>query len=329
MPAPDTQLHVAGIQLEFPKDQQAAAALDHLAATHPEAQILVLSEYTFLGPVPQVVRDIVKKHHRYLIAGGMKLLPGGSFYDTAFVIGPDGQDAFEQAKSVPVQCTDDGLPATQRRVWNSPWGKIGIAVCYDLGYARVMDDFVRQGAQGLIIPTMDVTHWGEYERRMLHGRVAPIRSAEYAIPAFGVWSSGVSQLTDPSGHVLATARYPGQGEMISGPFPLNHPGRIPPDRPLAITSTAVTGIFLTWLMLRMRSKPPPRFHPRPICGLPQERWAFEFQLRLASQGSGLVLPHALCQPPCFVAEPPLMHSASGLAFCGRGSPQSPIMRKLR
>jgi len=52
----------------------------------------------------------------------------------------------------------------------------------------VMDDFVREGAQGLIVPTMDLTHWGEYERRMLHGRMAPIRSAEYGIPTFGVWS---------------------------------------------------------------------------------------------------------------------------------------------
>jgi len=48
------------------------------------------------------------------------------------VIGPDGQDVFEQAKSVPVQFMSDGLPAVERRVWESPWGKIGIAVCYGL-----------------------------------------------------------------------------------------------------------------------------------------------------------------------------------------------------
>jgi apolipoprotein N-acyltransferase len=118
-------------------------------------------------------------------------------------------------------------------VWDSPWGKIGIAVCYDLSYTRVMDDFVRQGAQGLIIPTMDVAAWGEHERRMLHGRLAPIRSAEYGIPTFGVWSSGVSQLTDRYGRVLATAGYPGQGQMIAGPFPLGPAGRVPPDRWLA------------------------------------------------------------------------------------------------
>ena len=143
------------------------------------------------------------------------------------MIGPDGKDVFEQIKSVPVQFMNDGIAARPaRRVWDSPWGKIGIAICYDISYVRVMDDFVRHGAQGLIVPTMDVIKWGEYERRMLHGRLAPVRSAEYGIPTFGVWSSGVSQLVDSRGCVIATAGYPGQGEMIAGPFELGGSGRV-------------------------------------------------------------------------------------------------------
>ncbi len=45
-------VRVAGIQLEFPTPEQAADALDRLALAHPEAQILVLSEYNSPGPVP-------------------------------------------------------------------------------------------------------------------------------------------------------------------------------------------------------------------------------------------------------------------------------------
>ena len=250
-------LHVAGIQLESPTEDQAAAALDRLAIAHPEAQILVLSEYTFTSPVPESVRDIIRKHHRYLVAGGIRLADGGDFYDTAFVIGPDGRDVFEQAKSVPVQFMGDGLPATHRRVWESPWGKIGIAICYDIGYARAMDDFVRQGAQGLIIPTMDVQSWGLYERRMLHGRLAPIRSVEYGIPIFGVWSSGESQLTDRYGKIVAKAGYPGQGAMVYGPLRLEAPGRLPPDRLLAIVAMYATGLYILGLIvwrIRRRSR---------------------------------------------------------------------------
>ena len=244
----ESDLHVAGMQLEFPDENTAAAQLDRLANAHPEAQILVLSELTFLGPVPSGVRDVIQKHHRYLIVGGTRTMDDGQFYNTAFVIGPDGRDVFDQAKSVPVQFMSDGRPAVDRQVWNSPWGKIGIAVCYDLSYAGIMDDFVRQGAQGLIIPTMDLAGWGEYERRMLHGRMAPIRSAEYGIPTFGVWSSGISQLTDRSGRVIATAAYPGQEEMIAGPFDLSRTGRLPPDRFLALLSTLITGSFIVYLL---------------------------------------------------------------------------------
>ena len=243
-------LFVAGVQLEEADEQQVANALNRLAVAHPEAQILVLSEYSFLGPVPQSVRDVLRKHRRYLIAGGMKLLPGEKFFDTAFVVGPDGRDLFEQAKSVPVQLMDDGLPAPERRVWNSPWGKIGIGVCYDISYARVMDDFMRQGAQGIIVPTMDPVKWGEYERRMLHGRLAPVRAAEYGIPVFGIWSSGVSQLVDRHGQVIATAGYPGQGQMIAGPFGLHDRGSIPLDRPLAIGSMAAAALLIIFLAYR-------------------------------------------------------------------------------
>ena len=194
--------------------------------------------------MPPEVREVIKKHQRYLIAGGRKYLSQKVYENTAFVIGPDGTDIFSQAKSVPVQFMSDGLPAAERRVWDSPWGKIGIAICYDAGYASVMDDFVRQGACGLIVPTMDATYWGEFERRMLHGRLAPVRSAEYGIPTFGVWSSGVSQLVDRSGAIVATAAYPGQGEMISGSFDLARPGHIPLDRPLALATVAATAYLL-------------------------------------------------------------------------------------
>ena len=96
---------------------------------------------------------------------------------------------------MPIQFFKDGLPAREQRLWDSPWGKIGLCICYDLSYARVTDRLVRLGAQAMIVPTMDVVDWGQREHE-LHARVAPIRSAEYGIPIFRVASSGISQWTD-------------------------------------------------------------------------------------------------------------------------------------
>jgi apolipoprotein N-acyltransferase len=261
-------LHVAGVQLEHPSESQAVAALERLAIAHPEAQILVLSEYSLPGPVPDSVRDVVRLHGRYLVAGGIEFERDPQFRDTAFVIGPDGRDVFSQCKSVPVQFMADGLPAADRRVWESPWGRIGIAICYDISYARVMDDFVRRGAQGLIVPTMDLASWGRYEREMLHGRLAPVRAAEYGIPVFGVWSSGESQLTGRYGRVIATAGFPGQGEMIAGPFDLAAAGHVPWDRYPALAASVIAGAFLAWSIgretvrrVRVRLIPTARFLP--------------------------------------------------------------------
>jgi predicted amidohydrolase len=184
------------------------------------------------------------------------------YYNTAFVVGPDGSDLFKQAKSVPVPFMVDGLPAAERRVWESPWGKLGIAICYDACFAEVMDDFVRQGARGLIIPTMDAKSWGPFERAMIHGRAPPIRSAEYCIPAFGVWSSGKSQLIDRHGRIVATAGYPGQGETIAGTLDLSNEGHVPRDRELARACVIATLLFIlvlplqfAWRRFRQRRRP--------------------------------------------------------------------------
>lgn len=241
---PGRDLRVAGVQWEHPEEDEAAQVLDRLATDHPEADLLVMSEYTFLGRVPDNVRAVLRRHRKYLVAGGVKNLPGREFYDVAYVVGPDGNDCFEQVKSVPVQLMDDGLPASSRAVWNSPWGKIGIGICYDVSYARVTDDLVRQGAQALVFPTMDLMSWGRYERRMLHGRMAPVRSAEYAIPTFGVWSSGESQLVTPKGQIAATAPYPGQAATLSGILHLPPTPHLPIDRYIAPASTTVPALIL-------------------------------------------------------------------------------------
>jgi predicted amidohydrolase len=110
-------------------------------------------------------------------------------YNTAFVIGTNGELVFRQGKSVPIQFFKDGLPAPDQKLWESPWGPLGLCVCYDLSYTRVTDKLARLGAKAIIVPTMDVADWG-LRQHELHARVAPVRAAEYGIPIFRLASSG-------------------------------------------------------------------------------------------------------------------------------------------
>jgi apolipoprotein N-acyltransferase len=242
-------LHVAGIQLEFPSELELPAHLDRLIAKFPDAQLIVLSEYTFDGPIHLRVRQWCRKHQRYLIAGGKDNLPNGDYYNTAFVIDPSGEIVFKQAKSVPIQFFKDGLPAPERKVWDSPWGKLAMCVCYDMSYRRVMDDFMDQGAQALIVPFMDVADWGERQHR-LHERITPIRAQEYRIPIFRVGSSGISQLIDSSGRSQARGSFPGQEEMIDGIMEIGSRARLPFDRWLAPICVVLTAIWIAWCCVR-------------------------------------------------------------------------------
>jgi apolipoprotein N-acyltransferase len=242
-------VHIAGIQMEVPSDDDVLRRLNEVVQKHPETELVVLSEYTFDDVVPTAIKAWCKDHHRYLVVGGKDPAPNAKFYNTAFVVGPSGEVVFQQVKAVPIQFFKDGLPAPEQKLWASPWGKLGLCICYDLSYTRVTDQLVRLGAQGLIVPTMDALDWGQNQHE-LHARVAPTRAAEYGLPIFRLASSGISQWVDHRGQVRATAPFPGDGAVLVGTLELQPAGRLPLDRWLAPFSTGLTLLLLLFFLIR-------------------------------------------------------------------------------
>lgn len=118
---------------------------------------------------------------------------------------------------------------------------------------------MKEGAQLLIVPTMDVDEWGRHEHE-LHSRVAPVRAAEYGIPIFRVASSGISQAVSGGGYVVTKTSIPGNGDIFSAQLKLPMRGSLPLDRFLAPLCVGVTGIvtaillFLTWKEKRAKPK---------------------------------------------------------------------------
>ena len=251
LPAPKPALNgpsgfrVVGIQMEFPTENEVLLALNDTTRKFPDAQLLVLSEYTFNEPPPEKIRQWCRSHKHFLIVGGEDSAPGGGFYNTAFVIGPSGEIVFKQGKCVPIQFFKDGIPAPEQKIWESPWGKIGICICYDLSYTRVTDRLIELGAQALIVPTMDVADWGSNQHE-LHARVAPVRAAEYGVPIFRLASSGISQSVDENGRVKASAPFPGDGATLADTVSTAYVGTLPWDRWLAPLSTGITGVLILW-----------------------------------------------------------------------------------
>lgn len=245
--------YVAGIQLEFPEPSDITPALDLTLTNHPEANIVVLPEYTTKNGVPERLRAWCRQNQRYLVLGSTNPAGPEQYYNTAYVIDPAGEIVHKQAKSVPIQFFRDGLPAETQAVWQSPWGPIGICICYDLSYTRVVDELVRQGAKALIVPTMDVAEWGAYQHTV-HAKVAPTRAAEYRIPIFRLASSGISQLVDAHGNVLATAPFPGPRATIGGHLAMSANARLPWDRRLARITLGALPVLLLILIIHTRRR---------------------------------------------------------------------------
>lgn len=251
-------LRVTGVQLEFPSLGETLSGLDKAFRAFPDTDLFVLSEYTFTGPVPKPILKWCQKNGKYLAVGAEEPATASAYYNTVFVINPKGQAVFRQAKCVPVQFMKDGLAATNQSLWDSPWGKLGFGICYDASYTRVTDELVRQGAQGLIFPTMDIQDWG-LGQHQLHARVAPFRAAEHEVPIFRLCSSGISQSVASSGRVLQSVGFPGQGEIINNKMQLVAAGRIPPDRWLARLAVVATLLLTVLVVIPRRpdlSSPP-------------------------------------------------------------------------
>jgi apolipoprotein N-acyltransferase len=108
------------------------------------------------------------------------------------------------------------------------------------------------GAEALIVPTMDVAEWGKRQHE-LHGRVGPLRAAEYHIPIFRLASSGISQAINASGRVLASAPYPGNASMLAASLPLSGEGRVPFDRRPALACVIGTAVLILTTLLPQRA----------------------------------------------------------------------------
>lgn len=241
-------MNVAGVQLEFPGLAEILASLNAAIVQHPEAELIMLSEYAIEEEPPPRLRRWCRDHARWLAVGGRDPRADGGFYNTAFVISPAGEVVFKQAKNVPIQFFNDGVPSAGPAIWASPWGPIGIAICYDASYTRVMDRYVRLGARALLLPAMDVVAWGEHEHR-LNARQTLVRAAEYGLPVFRVASSGISQIIAPSdGLLLASAPFPGPGATLAGrlAWSEDQPPSLPWDRWVAPAAVGIAGVVLAW-----------------------------------------------------------------------------------
>ena len=126
------------------------------------------------GEAQQALSAMAAELGIYIVGGTVPELEGERVYNTCFVYGPDGRQLARHRK---VHLFDIDVPGGQRfkesdtltagdqiTVVDTPLGKLGIAICFDIRFAelfRVMGD---RGAQLILVPaafnmTTGPIHW--------------------------------------------------------------------------------------------------------------------------------------------------------------------------
>ena len=201
-----------------------------LGETIPQADIAVLPELWISGafdlplarevaapldfPVLERIRAMAKAADTWVHAGSYaERLPDGRTFNTAVLIGPDGEIVatyrkrhlfgFATGERTLITAGDALIVA------ETPLGHTGIATCYDLRFPEMFRDLVEAGAETFLLasgwPTPRIGHWDVLTR------ARAIEDQAWMVACNGVGShaditlGGHSIVIDPQGNVVAEA----------------------------------------------------------------------------------------------------------------------------
>jgi len=175
------------------------------------AQFVVWPEGAFLWD-PQVddkldLRGLTAETGAYL-ATGYGVFTEKGLRNEATVLSPEGEFLGVFGKDHPVVFAGEtSLSRGTYPVYDTPLGKIGTIICYDLDYTDTARKVTRQGAQLIGVPSNDWSsiadkHYTHVVFRAVENRVAMVK-------ADGSFDSAI---IDPYGRILALAVNPQGGE---------------------------------------------------------------------------------------------------------------------
>jgi len=232
---------VAAIQMTSGRDVETnlAAASQHLeAASREGAKLVVLPEnFAYLGaqdaerlavaetwgdgPVQEFLSNQAKEQGIWLVGGSIAIRSeDGRSRSRSLLLDPDGAVAARYDK---IHLFDVGIPGSEESYQESattvpgtevvsaqtPLGRIGMAVCYDLRFPALFQQLGEQGMDILVLPAAFTVptgeaHWQVLLRaRAIESLSFVVASAQWGEHGGGRKTYGHSMIVDPWGEVLA------------------------------------------------------------------------------------------------------------------------------
>jgi predicted amidohydrolase len=228
----------AAIQLRSTKDREdnrrKAEAWIRRAASHGAGAVALPEMWPFIGKLsddraPEDLDGPTIGAMRVLAAElGIWLFPGSfaertgdtRIHNTAVAIDPSGEIAGVYRKIHLFDCqvpgaafteSDTVAPGTEATVVDTPFGRVGFAICYDVRFPHLFTDLRAAGAEILLIPSAFTARTGKAHWRLLtRARAVETQCWVVAPEQWGHHnevrqSHGESVIIDPWGTVVATA----------------------------------------------------------------------------------------------------------------------------
>jgi predicted amidohydrolase len=234
-------MQVAVAQIEpklFEKERNLDVCLARVAeAAEAGAQLLVLPEcaipgYMFAsaeealpyaeeipGPSTTALEDACRRLDVHVVCGLLER-DGDVLRNAAVLVGPDGLIGAYRKTHLPYLGVDRFVaPGDELAVWDTPLGRIGIEICYDLRFPEVTRTLALQGADLVAHPTnfplaARVQTEVVTRARAAENRVYVLTANRVGTERWGEFC-GWSQIVDPYGTRLAEAGETGEALLVA------------------------------------------------------------------------------------------------------------------
>lgn len=170
------------------------------------------------GPAQQMLAAAAKENACWLIGGSICEEEDGQYYNTSYVYDPEGRCVAKHRKmhlfDIDIRGgqyfkeSDVLSPGGGLTLFDTPWGRIGLAVCFDIRFADMAMAMVDSGARMLIYPasfnmSTGPRHWELlFRARAMDGQCYAIGVAPARDEGASYVSWGHSIVADPWAQVV-------------------------------------------------------------------------------------------------------------------------------
>jgi omega-amidase len=156
-----------------------------------------------------VMANLARAHRLHVVGTALEANPGSAPFNTAALFGPGGDllGAYRKVHLFPPLGETEHMSAgANLPVFDLPWGRTALAICYDLRFPEMWQRYTEAGAQLIVIPAEWPVRRIEHWRLLLRARAVEnqlfVLGCNRAGSAADGDYGGCSAAVDPWGQVL-------------------------------------------------------------------------------------------------------------------------------